>query len=312
MRIRKPGGRDWLKVLVFGPPGVGKTLFLGTAQMDPRTANMLLIDWEGGTITLAHAPDPIFQDVDVQSVRSFVEFNDVHEFLYNHAVLRDQYVLAKKENAPHATLEDLSTKLHYISLDPTDYAKETNPDAARIAHAVELARIEEPRLYFSFGIDSLTEVQKLNMYGIVANRVKGKPNSDPDVAQLDDWGKSIEQIRKLVRYFRDLPYHGFFAALSQDSKDERSGIITCKPSMPGKLPEEVCGFLDIVGYLGTSSETVKGETVIKRNMLFQPFDKWVCPKDRTDKLGVFFPQPTIPKMLDAIYGPIDHSREEVN
>lgn len=47
---------DRIKQLVYAPPNAGKTLYLGTAGMDERTAPMFLIDFEGGLKTLRGMP----------------------------------------------------------------------------------------------------------------------------------------------------------------------------------------------------------------------------------------------------------------
>jgi hypothetical protein len=44
------------KGLIHGKSGVGKTHFLGTFQLDPRTAPLVVFDYEGGTDTLEGLP----------------------------------------------------------------------------------------------------------------------------------------------------------------------------------------------------------------------------------------------------------------
>ncbi len=43
-----------LSVLVYGKPGVGKTVFCGTAEDDDRTAPVLFCDVEGGRLSISH------------------------------------------------------------------------------------------------------------------------------------------------------------------------------------------------------------------------------------------------------------------
>lgn len=54
-KIRRPRSEDALSVrrikdLNFGPPGHGKTHFLGTASTDERTAPIAILDYEGGVL----------------------------------------------------------------------------------------------------------------------------------------------------------------------------------------------------------------------------------------------------------------------
>lgn len=73
--VIRPGDKRFAKVLLFSPPGNGKTYFLGTAQADERTYPMLLLDFEGGHETLAGL------DIDVVEVRGWDDYNEVYEVL---------------------------------------------------------------------------------------------------------------------------------------------------------------------------------------------------------------------------------------
>ena len=75
IEITNPADQRFIKALIFGPPGQGKTHFLGTAQDDPRTSPMLLLDFEGGHETLAGL------DIDVIEIRSWDDYNEAYELL---------------------------------------------------------------------------------------------------------------------------------------------------------------------------------------------------------------------------------------
>ena len=55
-----------IKLLIYADPGVGKTFFLGTADGDPRLTPALLVDTEGGTMTIRDK-----KGIDVIRVRSY-------------------------------------------------------------------------------------------------------------------------------------------------------------------------------------------------------------------------------------------------
>lgn len=78
-KIISPTSRRFCKCLVFSPPGHGKTHLLGTAQDDPRTYPMLLLDFEGGTSTL------VGRDIDIIEIRKWEDYNDSYAFLKNSA-----------------------------------------------------------------------------------------------------------------------------------------------------------------------------------------------------------------------------------
>lgn len=73
--IINPKDRRFVKSLVFGPAGHGKTRFLGTAQEDERTAPMLLLDFEGGHESLAGL------DIDVAEIRAWSDYDEAYELL---------------------------------------------------------------------------------------------------------------------------------------------------------------------------------------------------------------------------------------
>lgn len=81
MEIRKPSERRWAKCLIFAPAGAGKTVLLGTAQEDERTSPMLLLDFEGGTESLAGL------DIDTIPIRAWEDYNDAFEAVTNGDVI---------------------------------------------------------------------------------------------------------------------------------------------------------------------------------------------------------------------------------
>lgn len=75
MNITTPSALKYAKVLVFAPPGHGKTTLLGTAQEDDRTSPTLIVDFEAGTESL----DGL--DVDIAPIHSWKDSDEVLEML---------------------------------------------------------------------------------------------------------------------------------------------------------------------------------------------------------------------------------------
>lgn len=149
--------------------------------------------------------------------------------------------------------------------------------------------------YKTVVVDSLTELQKLDMRDIMEEQYQKRPDTtDKDVPSQREWGKSGEHIRKIVRAFRDLPMNSIFTALSTIDKDE-AGIVTYFPDLPGKLRIHIPGFVSIVGYLTANEE--KGE-ILRRLQVAKT--RRVIAKDRTDSLGDIIESPTIPLMWERI------------
>lgn len=150
--------------------------------------------------------------------------------------------------------------------------------------------------YRTVVIDSLTEAQKFSMYGIMKVAKEKDSDRDPDLPGIGEWGKNIEQIRKLVRLFRDLPMNTIFTALSMTEKNKRGNELT-KPLMSGKLSSEVAGFLDVVLYM--YKKDVQGEGT-KRILLTQSTEE-VVAKDRTDNLPKYVQEPTMADLYRMMF-----------
>lgn len=75
VKVYSPEALRWAKVLVFAPPGHGKTVLLGTAQEDDRTYPMCFIDWESGSEVLEGL------DIDIFPVRSWKDVDQIIEWL---------------------------------------------------------------------------------------------------------------------------------------------------------------------------------------------------------------------------------------
>lgn len=144
-------------------------------------------------------------------------------------------------------------------------------------------------------LDSLTEIQKFSMYNIMADLIKAKPDMDPDIPGMREWGKNIEQIRRFVRGFRDLPMNTIFTALAKSDKNPRTGITTKKPYLSGKLADEVAGFLDVVVYLYQKEHD--GE---QKRLLLTGATEEVVAKDRSGKLPLVIESPTMKELYTLI------------
>lgn len=154
---------------------------------------------------------------------------------------------------------------------------------------------QQPDRYRTVVLDSLTEIQKFAMDNIMSDLLREFPDRDPDVPGLREWGKSTSQMRRFVRAFRDLPCNTIFTALAQSDKDPRTGLTKTKPSLPGKLSNEVAGFLDIVVYY--YKKVVDGN--VKRLLLTQGTDQQVA-KDRSDMLPAIVEDPSMSQLYNLI------------
>jgi len=159
--------------------------------------------------------------------------------------------------------------------------------------------------YKTVVLDSLTEIQKFSMMNIMDDLMKDPRNSDrdPDIPSIREWGKNIEQIRKMVRAFRDLPMTAIFTALVVEDKNPKTGAIERKPSLSGKLSGEVAGFLDIVAYYYVKPVPIAGTAPTEyenQRLLLSMQTEDTIAKDRSDRLPSVIKSPTMREILEHI------------
>lgn len=177
--------------------------------------------------------------------------------------------------------------------------RETNPevDTVRVTTWKEMQEVYDYLYagnhdYNTVILDSLTEIQKFNMMDIMTQRVAEREDLDPDVPGMREWGKNLEQMRRFVRAFRDLDMNTFFTALAKSDTDKRTGVMTKKPSLSGKLADEVAGFLDIVIYM-----YVKEVDGASSRMILTGATEQFIAKDRTGRLPLVIQEPSMLEIL---------------
>jgi KaiC/GvpD/RAD55 family RecA-like ATPase len=223
-------------MLVYGKSGVGKTTLAGSAQAVPEMQRVLIVDIEGGVLSLRRE----FPDVDVVRVQSWREMQQVYDHLYA---------------GGHG--------------------------------------------YRTVVLDSLTEIQKFNMDDIMRKLVEQKDARDEDVPSLREWGKNLEQIRRFVRAFRDLPLNVIFTALVREDKDSMLRPINV-PSLSGKMAGEVAAFLDIVLFYSVKEVTDADNNKKQVRVLQSQATETTTAKDRSGLLPPALVNPTMEELYDII------------
>ena len=232
---------DYINLLVYGDPGVGKTVLAGSATEIPEMDPVIFVDVEGGTFSIRNR----FPTAKVVRVASWHDMQKVYNELFN------------------------------------------------MNHGFK-----------TVVLDSLTEIQKFSMSNIMKAVVLKDSDRDPDIPAMRDWGKNIEQIKKLVRGFRDLPLNTVFTALAKVDKDARTNIAKTSPYLSGKLSSEVSGMVDIVLYM--YRKNVQGD--IHRLLLSQATDQQIA-KDRSDNLPEVIIDPDMKRIYDYVFGRIKKEEE---
>lgn len=151
--------------------------------------------------------------------------------------------------------------------------------------------------YTTVCVDSLTEMQKFNMTQVMKDLISTRPDLDADIPGMREWGKNLEQMRKYVRLFRDLPMNTMFTCLVQKDKDQKTGALTSLPGLSGKLAREITAFLDVVCY--AYMKEVEGGN---QRMLLTGATATTVAKDRTGQMPMVIVNPTMPEIYKYIVG----------
>lgn len=223
-----------INLLVYGDSGIGKTVFAGSADLVPEMRPVLMVDVEGGAMSLLK----FCPEVEVVRVKTWDELQELYAALY-------------EGNHPYRTVI----------------------------------------------IDSLTEVQKFSMAQIMKDVITLDPARDPDIPSLREWGKNIEQTRRMVRAFRDLPMNAIFTSLVKEDKDSKTGTVRKEPYLSGKLSKEVAAFLDVVVYMYVKN-IQKGDEIVRTRLLLTGATDSTVAKDRSGSLPLTLQEPTMRQVYD--------------
>jgi hypothetical protein len=203
--------------------------------------------------------------------------------------------------------EQLSPALMIDFEGGTESLVRTYPDVSqvRVTTWLEMQAVYDELLRGKSGfktviLDSLTEIQKFNMYNIMEQVVADHDDRDIDVPSIREWGRNLEQMRKFVRAFRDLPMNSIFTALKREDKNDKTGMVTTLPMLSGKLAGEVAAFLDIVGYYYVKKVTVENQDPVDKRMLLTQKTETIIAKDRTGRLPQVMMEPTMSDLFALV------------
>jgi hypothetical protein len=249
----------YLKALIYGGYGTGKTTLAATAEDVPDMQSTIFIDAEGGTMSIGHR-----NDIDFMRISNLKQMGQIHKYLQRHCQLRDA-----------GDVQGM----------------------AKLEAVFRGSKPEKPKQYRTVVIDSLTEVHKYVMNQLMRVNI-GEQDLDlePEQAQWQEWGKGSEMLRNLVRSFRDLPMHVIFVCSEQNKTENVNNQQrdVKMPNLSGKLAGEVQGFMDLVGYLAVAYDD-KGN--VRRRLFIQPRPEFQA-KNRFSRSQVgFISDPTMATIL---------------
>lgn len=246
LTIKKTGAADYgqfIKVLISGEPGSGKTLISSTFP-HPFYASA-----EGGLMSIADRDIPF---VDVKDTDTLLEVK------------------------------------HLLDMEQSERDK-------KLGFHVE-----------TVVVDTIDEIQNI----LMRERLDSKRQ---EAMQLQDWGWLGEQMKAIVRGFRNLPMNVVFTCHIKEQNDSESGSAWTKPMLSGQMGDAIPGYVDLSLVLETGIETIisadKGTEVVEvRNLITHPSRKYPFIKDRSGKLPKSIPvnfEDDFERIHELIYGNID-------
>lgn len=154
--------------------------------------------------------------------------------------------------------------------------------------------------YKTVVIDSLTEMQKLAMNTVLNGPGKMTIDAEGNLPEFKDWHINTEQMRRLVRAFRDLPMNTIFTALANDLVDPRTAKsenprIIKAPAFTNKLAKEMPGFFDLVFYLYSKQRGTQNVRYIQTDK-----DNTVVAKCRVHGIPVVINEPDMELLYDML------------
>lgn len=194
-----------------------------------------------------------------------------------------------------STLKDFNDPYNWIA----DGQKESHPFCRE-------HQLKPP--YKSLIIDQITEVQRMS-FNAQTGADKLGPGDFPSRIGRQEFGNTLQQMTFFARVYFSLPLHVILVAQERVERNEVTGEVSYSPLIWGQSNTEVASYAEAVGRmihrakLRPDQVQVMDEVEEKTEsvMIFKPSPRYVA-KDQYGALGAYMVDPSIPKILDLIYG----------
>lgn len=238
MPVMSEAKQQWLKMLIYGPAGSGKTTLSGSSCNLDASSDVLLITAEGGDMVFRNNPR-ITRPEKIDMIRAvrIEQVQKVYEWLTYH-------IRARNSNNEQS-LRNLQNIAFFGDANITkEAALQLRPD-------FDYDRLRRFRTVI---IDSMTDVEAQNMNHIMGiDDAKGfDVGEELNPAGYTEFRKNNNTIQQLTRSFRNLEIHVIIICGQRFSKDERNQF-HYNPWLTGQLSTQIQSFVDVVGYMIPSS-----------------------------------------------------------
>lgn len=224
----------YLKFMVYGEYGSGKTLLAASSVQVPAMRDVLLISAESGDRTLKDSDEDAFDEIDTIKCHNFKQVSAIVDYLRTHCRLRD------------------ANDIEGLRAQEEQYRGEAR---------------DEPRKYQTVIIDSISEVEQYALYHLLGVTERTSIIEDVASAEFKEYKQLNIAMKRMLRSFRDLPMHVMFICAQGYVQDENKRK-TYAPQLTGKLSSQVQGFMDLVGFITVMEKQKDGTT--PRRMFIQP------------------------------------------
>jgi len=259
---------QWMKLLIYGMHGSGKTTLAGSAVDVESMGDVLMVSAESGNLTLLdNVRIKNLDNLDTIPVNNFDSVVKIYEFLTSHIKFRDANDV-EKLRGQEAWLR---------GCDPSE--------------------IENPRKYRTVILDSLTEIEAYCMYKLLGTHGEFSTSmldEDTKTAEFKEYKQNNNMVNLLVRAFRDLDMHVIVLCGRAFEQDEMKKFLY-SPQLTGKLRTQVQGYFDIVGYLVVGKTGDDGKA--PRRLYVQPEGRWDAKCRFSGYASGHFDNPTLTSMM---------------
>ncbi len=253
----------YLKLLIYGNYGVGKTTLACSALEVESMNNVLMINAEAGDLSVDQV-----DNLDAIRVRDFRALGRINEFLKQHCKARDSGDI----------------------------------DRLRVMEAnlrgVEEDEIETPRQYRTCLIDTLSELESYCFDQLLGISDTTRLDEETQSAEWGEYKQNSAMMLRLIRAFRDLPMHVIFTCAEKYTQDETKKF-KYTPDMTGKLSKKIQGFMDMVGYYAQGSNK-EGEVQRRLYVMPSALGKYDAKHRYQSFKGDSFDNPTIGSILTEV------------
>lgn len=252
-------------MLIYGPPGGGKTTLAASSADIPEMRDILLLSIESGDMSILDNERILNPGLIMEvPLTNFGAVDVVKDWLVAHCTFRDQNNLEKL-----AMLEERVT-----GVKPTT-----------------------PKKFQTVILDSLSELDNLSLQGILGITEHMSLDSDMPSAEWTHYKQNNSRMQMLVRQLRNLPMNVIMTSHSKYVQDEQKKM-HFSPALTGQLKDQVQGFVDVVGFLTSSTPTE--DAPAPRRLYVQPINKIDAKNRWSSYKKAYFEDPTMTTILQAV------------